>query len=193
LKKDQIGKCHRLACKYHAYVTECRGKMRVRDKLFEEVRPFMKRWIISVAAKKGAYIEDDEATSLSWDCFLFCLSHFKPLKSIQIPSHFYSYTKFYLLTKSYIGKEEAGNISIDNISSTHGDNAFAAYHHIEELKAFRTMLDENHLTTFDDALMSMVTSNKDRVRRLGESSLNYVRYHEAKGIFKIVIDFLIKR
>jgi intein-encoded DNA endonuclease-like protein len=67
------------------------------------------------------------------------------------------------------------------------------YEHIDELKAFRSMLPNEYVSTFDDAVMSMVPDSKERSSRLDVTKLDYRRYREAKQLFKIVIEFLLMR
>ncbi len=110
---------------------------------------------------------------------------------IPLPNHFYAYSKFYI-SMNYSGN--SGKIVLvdltDNLTS---GNVDLAYEHLDELREFRKTLPEEYYTVWDDALMSLVDYRADRLRRLDEAPLTYYRYSESKKIFKIVIDYLLRR
>jgi hypothetical protein len=192
MKSDQISRCKELIKQYF----EKKRKAKARNQLFLELSPYISKWLITSLAPKNMFLTSKEALSLSWDCFEFCLKHYKYRKSsksggkpIPIPNHFYSYTKFYAANYHHNKKKEDRIVSFDDPNST-PDLGFMQ---IEELKSFHSFLDKNYKSIFEDAIDSMSNSNWNRKRRLGETSVSYVRYCESKKVFKWVIDFLIKR
>ena len=166
----------------------------IRNKLFIIIQPFMAKWIASILAKKSQYASDEEIKSKSWDSFKYCLRLFKEDKPIPLPNHFYAYTKFFLsipYSEKQILKNETKGPFVTEVTSDR--EPFHAYEDIEELKYFRSLLPQEYVSVFDDAIMSLVPSNSQKLQRLEESSLGYARYREAKKIFKIVIEFLLTR
>lgn len=166
-------------------------KIIARNNLFEELMPFIIKWLSSILAKNKTFLSQEELKSLSWDCFYFCLKHYKPNKPIPIPNHFFSYSKFYLQMHVFNKQpKEHENVIIDEEKfSVPPDKIFI----LDEIKAFRESLEEKYVSVFDDAMNSMMPNTKDRVRRLEESNLTYNQYCESKKIFKIIISFLIRR
>jgi len=187
MKKGQLKECEDIV----QSLSTCKTLLKeeeLRNKLFEILNPFILMWMSSVLKKKGMYLEKSELLSVSWDCFEFCLKHYKIDRNIPIPNHFYSYTRFYLSTAHLEkGKKDKRYGSSQEFSN--GEQ----FDILDELKKFRSCLDKEYESVFDDALMSMRAAPKDRTQRLGVTTLSYHRYHEMKKIFKVVIDFLLRR
>jgi hypothetical protein len=185
-------------------------KDRLRNRIYIELRPFMMKWISAILSKKGVFLAKEEILSRSWDCFEYCLKLFKPHKNFYVPNHFYAYTRFYLKAKPIIDKIDTelvpeyvkSNFRASLYREGHKENSSndsavidydKLYENLEELRSFRAVLDEEYVLVFDDAVMSLAPSNKDRQHRMKESSLTHVRYKESKKLFKIVIDYLLRR
>lgn len=191
MKKEQKDSCHRLICKYRI-CPEGGRKTRLRNRIFQELQPFMVKWVSAILAKKSIYATEEEILSFSWDCFEFCLRRYKVNKPISVPGHFYSYTRFYLL-KNVVYKEEGLEESNANIDSVEISPLNTIYEGLEELRSFRSILDPEYAMVFDDAIMSMHTKSKDKQYRQKESTLKQSKYKESKKLFKIMIDFLLRR
>lgn len=189
-----IHKCHTLILQ-HNKEKEPSTKEKIRNNIFMEMQPFFSKWIGAILASKNIFWTHKEIVSLGWDCFEFCLKHYKDNSTIPIPNHFYSYTKFYL--NMHFTKENKRITQEKNSGPTFlhvpGEDFNNAFMYIEELRAFHEALEPEYKIVFEDAVMSMLANVKDRVRRIDESSLSYTRYSESKKIFKIVVDFLLRR
>lgn len=196
------------------------NKRKIRNELFLIVFPFLEKWFLSICKKKGMYFTKEEIKSECWDCFEFCLHNYK-YENVPIPNFFYTYTKFFILTKinksknqkfyknreiSYSNFEDwgiddterlgdlKGDLNFDNspfVIKGYDDSTIEVYEHIEELKTFKSMLPEEYKSVFDDAIMSMAPNSKDNLQRLNATTLSYSKYHEVKKIFKILIEFLL--
>ena len=192
MRAEQIAEAGELIRLLRATTNELKKK-KIRNSVYEILRPFFAKWIKSLYPKTHfPDLNEKEILSLSWDCFEYGLSHWKPGKSPPIPNHFYAYSKYYLQSKF---KRDRENATLSGGKGPEPSNlpSNAAYDQIEELTKFRDCLDNKYKSVFDDALMSMTDNKRDRVRRLEKTSLAYSKYCESKNIFKIVIDFLIRR
>ena len=194
MKKEQIQLCHKMICRYKSCRNEEKRNI-LRNEIFLIINPFMAKWIPAILSKKGMFLSHEEILSRSWDCFEFCLKHFKVKGPIQVPNHFYAYTKFYLIMKiiRVSNKEKRrrkNNIELEKLKTESMD---IIYENLDELRYFRSMLEPGYNVVFDDALMSMHPKVIDKQRRMKESSLPQTRYKESKKIFKIVIDYLLRR
>jgi hypothetical protein len=189
---EDIEKCEVLI-KQWSQAADRSEKSNLRNHLFEVIRPSINQWISSIVGKKGQHLTPQEVQSKSWDCFEYCLKHFKPESKVPLLGHFYSYTRFML---SAVQKnKEIDDGDIDQKKDPE-DDLFFVYAQIEELRAFRHLLPPEYGLVFDDALTSLVPDCRqrtDRPKSLGESTSRYVKYREAKRIFKIVIGFLLMR
>lgn len=190
MDEKQINFLHTAIIRYNSY-SHSKEKDNLRNEIYLIMLPFIKKWISSILAKKGIFLEQDEMLSKSWDCFEFCLKHFKPEKKIAIPNHFYSYTNFYLKFHESINKQNISNQEFDTKNSCLSDENL--YSQLDELKSFRSILNIEYSLVFDDALMSLIPNNKDKQYRIKQSNLSSIRYQESKKIFKIVIDYLLRR
>jgi hypothetical protein len=188
MKKEQSDLCRKLIGEYRK-CPDGRRKVNIRNKIFVQIQPFMLKWISSILSDWGAYRSKPEILSLSWDCFEHGLLYYKPDKPISVPNHFYNYTRFYLLNDLNSQKDEKEE-SLDIVKQ---DPLEKIYEGLEELKNFRSILDPEYHIVFDDAVMSLTPSNNSRQSRIKESPLNQYRYHESKRVFKIIIDYLIRR
>jgi len=190
MQKEQIEECTERIKQYFGCVEE-KEKDDIRNKLFETMQPYMIKWIKSILSKRGDFRDEKDLLSISWECFEFCLKHFKPELPIPLPNHFFAYTRFYL-NMHYLGKRKQ-IVYVDLSDKITSGAIDLAYEHIDELREFRKSLPEEYYSIFDDAVWSLVDCRKDRLRRLEEAPVTYYRYTESKKIFKIVIDYLLRR
>ena len=190
MEKKEIDLLSEMINCYNSY-SNCKEKDNLRNEIYLKILPYMKKWISSILAKKSIFLEKEEILSKSWDCFEFCLKHFKPEKKILIPNHFYTYTKFYLKFYNKFNNKNLSSQELDSKNFYIGEED--VYDQLEELKAFKNLLPEEYLLVFDDALMSLIPNNKDKQYRIKQSNLPVIRYKESKKIFKIIIDYLLRR
>jgi hypothetical protein len=168
-------------------------KEKYRNKLYLLLQESIIKWMCSILKSKAIFISQEEILSQSWDCFLFCLKYYNLEKNIPILNHFYAYTKFFLLLKES-SKKYLKNKPVKSNKGESGEGySLSTFECLDDLKSFRESLPEDYKTIFDDSFLSMGSAHKDRVRRLGETSVKYYQYHESKKIFRIVIDFLLRR
>lgn len=221
MKKDDIDKATTLAFQWKQAEDE-KVKEQIRNEIYFLTKPALERWILAILASKKIYYRPDEIISKGWDCFEFALKHFKPENPIPFPNHFYSYSKFFIQSEiqkeellkkkelimppDEIGSHmrgvfgEAGDMKYafqdysgnKNDNLTIDDSLSSIYHHIEELKTFRSLLPEGYNMIFDDALLSLSPNNRDKVVRRPKG-FGDLKYREAKKIFKIIIEFLLMR
>lgn len=171
-------------------------KSSLRNHLFVLMQKDIDSWIRSMLKKKGLFAAEEEILSLSWDCFEFSLNSYDPKKKIPPINHFFAYTKFYIMaanSKKIAEKNKFDFVKSEDFIDFEIAEEEDALNSLEELKKFRELLSDDLSVIFDDALMSMRAATKDRQRRLEKTPLNYSRYHNSKKIFKIVIDFLLRR
>ncbi len=190
MNKDMINECFVLAKKYLGLLAG-EEKDDIRNQIFEITKTDMIKWIKSIMSNRSDFRDERDLLSIGWECFEFCLKHFKPDLPIPFPNHFYSYTKFYL-NMHYLGKGKKV-VLVDLSNDLSSGSIDLAYEHLDELRSFRKSLPEEYFSVFDDAVMSLVDCRKDRLRRLDEAPLTYYRYTESKKIFKIVVDYLLRR
>lgn len=95
MTKQQIIECYDLIKKYKEEEDETEQQI-IRNQIFSLLSSHMERWIKSILSGRGHYLDQQEILSQSWDCFEFCLRHYKIDGLIPVPNHFYSYSKFYL-------------------------------------------------------------------------------------------------
>ena len=200
MQKFQIEYCEKMI-KEWILEKDINKKNGIQKELFLCMKPFMEKWISSILCNNAHFLQENEITAHSWDYFQYCLIHFKPDRKIPVPNHFYAYTKFGLMSTLAKAKKEKQFNSFDyekDINAIDTEEPFLVYEHIQELKIFRSRLSQDHASIFDDAIMSMVPNTYHGLRRLpdkpGKSKYhNYAKYHEAKNIFKIVIEFLLMK
>ena len=197
MKKEHIDKC--ISLFERCYSSETKTEKEVfRNQLYSILQQQMKIWISNILAKNEIYPSNEELLSLSWECFMFCFERFDFEKEVPIPNHFYSYTKFFLMpysphNKDYIFRFNGDGDDIHNIITTDHKDLDIYYSHLDEIKSFRSILNNDYKMVFDDAFMSMAPSNTDRKDRMKECPLPHLRYRESKRIFKLIIDFLLRR
>lgn len=189
MQKDQIIECTDL-CRQYFDLSDIKQQEK-RNEIWNIISPYMTKWVKTILSKRNNYLEEEEITSIGWDCFQFCLKHFKPDSIIPLPNHFYAYSKFYI-AMNYLSKNNK-IILVDLTNEMTNGQVDLAYEHLDELREFQKSLPDEYQVVFDDALMSMVDCRKDRLRRLDESPITYYRYSESKKIFKIIIDYLLRR
>ncbi len=195
------------------YYNCCDGdKDKIRNEIFLSMIPCFDKWIKKILSSNGNYMNDSERLSICWDCFLFCLKYYKPNKNIPILKHSYHHTRFFLLSLfSDQNNQKRREINVDfnldtkqeekeenpdfNFEINQGKNNDPAiyYEQIDELRRFRKGLTEDYQKIFDDAILSMAGSNKDKVGYIQTTAYHKYKYQEAKKVFKFVIDFLLRR
>lgn len=197
MKKSDIENCKRLALQWHQN-TDLEEKNKIRNELFSVIRSSVEKWVVNILSDKKIYADPNETISYSWDCFLHALKHYKPDKPIPLPNHFFTYTRFFMLSKAE--KIIAGDLLITDKNDFEKEedsgsrDLDAALAHLEELKTYRSFLPESYTPIFDDALASMLPGNRDRKRDgLIKSPVPYREYHEIKKIMKFTIEFLLTR
>jgi hypothetical protein len=187
MQKHEIEKCKQLARRYLS-MTDSMDKDTLRNKLFLSLQPFLIKWIKSIYSSKHRYHSNDFILSKSWDCFLFALNSYKPHKHIPFINHFFSYTKFCLLSQ----KIEVEHKEYKDNEHRDVDINYC-YDVLEDLKKFRDTLPSEYVIIFEDAICSLYGENRDRAMRNKETPVHFYRYLESKKIFKIVIDYLVRK
>lgn len=152
----------------------------------------MKKWVLSNCAILGKDLSGGEITSLSWDCFMFCLDRFKPDGPIDLPRHFHQYTKYYLLMKaSGIRKEQKDIVSLDEVDFRSIETE-PSCHPMFDLMNFRGSLPDDYQLLLDDVLSTLVTRRASTVsKEVGKGTIKRHRYLEAKKILSFVVKFFL--
>ena len=167
----------------------------IRNDIFKKMHPYIDVWVKSLLRRYGEYVDVQERLSLCWDCFLFSLRHYRPERKINVPRHFYSYTRFFFLARiSKQNKEK--KIKIDQPDLNDGVDLVdleIIYEQLEELTKFREFIPDNYQKIFDDALLSMAGSPRDKVCYVKSDAYSQYKYREAKKAFRFVIAFLLQR
>lgn len=196
-QKADFQNCRELIISHHSSLVESE-RAKLRNQTFKIMKPYMAKWIQAILADQKVYISPQEIISKSWDCFEYSLEHFKPHKKIGVANHFYSYTRFYLLMNRP-GLKMNTPIKSDKEEVYHPDHEGRSlpdenlFNDLQELNAFRKTLDENQKVVFDDAVISLAPRNRDKQQRIKESGLTQAEYRLTKKMFKLFIDFLIRR
>lgn len=193
MDQDQIAKCEDLIIKYRTKLLkkDRKTKIQIRNELYLTLYNDMIKWIQSILSKFGTFKGQHEIVSLSWDCFEFCLKHYKRASSIPLPQHFYKYTEYFLRTN--IIKSKSKEITQGALVANAAENPFDAFLHKDELKRFRDSLPVEYRVVFEDAMMSLPQNRVLGINRFNsELGLTYPRYLEAKKVFKMIISFMIK-
>lgn len=192
MDKEAISRTTVLICRYKSAKTDLQ-KSQIRNILFDELAPYLERWVGAALKKKGQFLESTEFVSFMWDCFLFCLDRFNEEKKIPIPQHFYRYIVYCVLTK-IVSENHTPDFEeyVDEKEYTDegGEDVRLFFSEISE---FRSRLSENYKIIFDDALLSMNPERKNRMKRQEESFTSYYKYCEAKNIYKQVIEYFLSR
>lgn len=168
----------------------------IRNGMFEKISPSIAMWIKGYLSRRKKYISDQERLSLCWDCFEFCLDRYRPDNKISIPSHFYGYTRFFLMSwfaKNKKYDDRNWNVSDNKIDHNNGNYLDEFYGQMDDLKTFRKTIPNDYQAIFDDALLSMAGQPRDRAPYRKSDSYGYYKYCESKKVFKLVIDFLLRR
>ena len=193
MKPEQIENCKGLINRYNAVKTNIEIKETLRNQIYQILKTPIIKWISSIMAERKVYEESDEILSMSWDCFEFCLKWYDESKDIPLPNHFFAYTKFFLLHRW--SKSKKADIQIDDIDGAiHlGDirNDFDIVMYMDELKSYYEALPKEYRMIFQDTVKGITGQQSNPKRRPKNMSLT--QYHEFKRIFKITIDFLLRR
>lgn len=197
MKKTDIETCKRLALLWHQNF-DPEEKNKLRNELYGIIRPSVEKWVINILSEKKVYVDQNEAVSYAWDCFLHGLKYYKPEKQIPLPNHFFTYTRFYILSEA--DKILSGNPLItDKNDFEKGEDSSCrdldvALAHLEELRTYRDFLPETYTPIFDDALASMLPGKREwKNDGLSKSPVSYKEYYEIKKVMKFTIEFLITR
>jgi len=205
MEKEEIKKMNKLVDKFFRSKQKKRKK-ELQNEIFLRLKEQILGWMKSCLKKKGTVISKEELLSLSWDCFLFCLNHYKVKRDIPLPQHFHTYIKFFLTNN--INKDRKENEKFistleenDVINMLHkkllasflNDQNNIATDILQQLKSFYFYLDNKYKVVFEDALLSFSpVSNRNKVRRIEKSGLPYYKYSESKKIFKIYISYVVE-
>uniref|UniRef100_A0A6M3LYW8 Uncharacterized protein n=1 Tax=viral metagenome TaxID=1070528 RepID=A0A6M3LYW8_9ZZZZ len=174
---------------------DIKEKETIRNDMFTKMSPTIGNWIMSILKYRKIYLSPQEKLSLGWEGFVFSLHHFHPERNIPLPNHFYGYTRFFLL--SWLsGKKKVENqnvIMTPDIENSNPDDLEALYEQMDELKQFRETIPKDYKKIFDDAILSIAGRPKDKIAYKKSSNYGYYKYCEAKKVFKLVIDFLLRK
>ncbi len=166
-------------------------RQKIRNEIFLQLQPYLDRWVKS-NLKNREHLDEGERLSTCWDCFEFCLERWSPKNNIPVPNHFYSYTRFFLLSR--LTKEKKKNTdALSLLDREEGDSPENLYGILDDLKKFRERLPTDYRPIFDDALMSMAGHTGDRPSYKKKKDYTYYKYLEAKKAFKFIIGFLLSR
>lgn len=163
------------------------SKNGLRNEIYSSMLPFMQKWIRAILSKKKIFLAEDEILSQSWDCFEFGLKHFKMGRKISVPNHFYAYSRFYLMSwvAEQIKKQrEYEGVVNDWEHHTEADDLLVIYENIDELKGFRDCIPYHYRNMFDNEILLMIGKPPKK---------NLYKNQESKKIFRLIIDYLLKR
>ena len=172
---------------------ECvQEQQETRNRLFLIMKPYIETWLMSIARRRGVFINEQELISLSWESFLFCLDRYRQGNPILIQNHFFAYTRFFFLRWQV---REAKRKSIledleDNMATVSFEDEILL---LDEIVKLKKLIPKEYQIVFDDTLKSMAGENKDKVKTSKKiHGLSMSQYHTAKKIFKVMIEhFLI--
>ena len=178
--------------KYKRYKREWQ-KVQIRNETFALMAYDMTFWIKSILRKWHKYETKEEILSLSWDCFEFCLKHFKVEGTHKIESHFYKYTSYYLLNR--YAKKDRVFLPIDELKGILGvietpENL--AFEKLLTLTQFRNVIPEKYLVIWDDAVLSQSEANQFQQRTRGNIGVKDSTYRAIKEILKNIVKELMK-
>lgn len=190
-----ISDCQQLIKRY-SLLKNVKMKQNVRNELFTKMYPDIMKWIGSILANKKVFLSREEMTSISWDCFCSGLDNYKGV--IPLPHHFYTYSKYFLMSNPDQNPEVFLSDMSENIHDKPSltiknelqDGWLETWELKEELLRFRDGLPEKYKEIFDDALMSMSAWSAQRVRR-NTKNYAFYRYDSAKQVFKFVIKYIL--
>lgn len=165
-------------------------KIKIRNEIFLSLSPIFNKWVKKISGNHKVYMSDSERLSFCWDCFLFCIKYYDSKNNIPILKHSYTYSNFFFL--SWLSKQENQETNIDDCSEKE-NNPEKYYSQIDELKKFRLELNEDDQKIFDDAILSIAGSNKDKIGYVKSTAYSQYKYRITKKIFKTIITFLLKR
>ena len=184
MNEELISECRRLLGEYKANETA-----ETRNALFHLLLPFLRRWVKSIAGRRGRHLDEGEVLSLTWDCYYFALGYWR---GRDIPRHFYTYARYFLL--AHWAKEEkwdyrdfAEGFLYEPVQGT-GAGHFSQ---IADLKAFRDTLSEQSRMIFDDALFSLIPDTRARMNRWKEVGISEYRYYARKEAYRELITYLL--
>jgi hypothetical protein len=164
----------------------------LRNEIYKVLEEFIPKWVGAICSEQNVFFEKNELTSIGWDCFIFSLDKFSPENNIPVLSHFYKYSRYCIML--YLHKERKKEdieveLTINNEVRDNGEMPqFSA-----DMEWFRSTLPDNYKIIFDDAVCSMAPGKLTRIRRIKTSGMTYLRYCEAKKIFKHIIGYLSGR
>jgi len=177
--------------KYKRYKRERRRKQ-IRNEIYALMSNDMLNWIKSILKRWHKYETKEEILSLSWDCFEFCLKHFKVEGNNKVENHFYKYTSYYLLNR--YAKKDRVFLPIDELKGILGvmetpENL--AFEKLLTLTQFRNVVPEKYLSVWDDAMQSTELDLSNRLVTLPRG-INKNVYVVLKKVFVQQIKFLLK-
>ena len=179
--------------KYKGYKSN-HHKIKVRNEIYSLMMNDMLAWIKSILKRWGKYESKEEIIALSWDCFEFCLKHFK-VNGInnKVEKHFYNYTSYYLLNR--YAKKDRVFLPIDELKGILGiieSPENLAFEKLLTLTQFRNVIPEKYLVVWDDAVQSQSQATQFQHRTRGNIGMEDGAYRAVKEVLKNIVGELLK-
>ncbi len=181
------------ACKY--LINKHKSKpeeIEARNELFDLLKDWMNIWIKSILCNWHRTERPENILALSWDAFYFSLNYYKFGNAIH--SHFFNYTRYYLLT--YYAEKESVHISLEELKdvlalvpTTHQDK-------FEKMLTFfqlTQIIPKEHRIIWNDAIESLYPRNAEGIDNWNKNTkITKQTYKELKRSFKEIIKFILK-
>ena len=175
--------CLGLIQKYQRLIYK-KVKERTRNKIYELMHTYLCKWIMSIYRDWGMFKQKGEVVSLSWEVFEYCLERYTD--DYPIPLHFYTYSRYYLLTKlkGQDGPVLKGYMDglpewLKTCETTRG---WCAVDKVLDLESFRGIIPEEYYSIFDDALHSLHPAKQMRRTGVKPSGIHKGEYYRVKKV-----------
>ena len=167
-------------------------EVEARNELYMLLKDWMDIWIKSILCNWHRTERPENILALSWDAFYFSLEYYKFGNAVH--SHFFNYTRYYLLT--YYAKKDSVHISLEELKdvlvlvpSTHQDK----FEKMLKFFQLTQIIPEEHRMIWNDALESLYLSNSEGVWNWNKDMpFSQKTYFELKRSFKKIIKFILK-
>jgi len=163
MDKNLSIKCEEKILKCKAYKRKS-YKAKCRNELYLLMKEDIIKWIKSILRKWYKHETEEEVLSLSWDCFEFCLKHYKINGKNKVEKHFYNYISYYLLNR--YGQKESVHLPLDElkdvisiVKTPHN----IAFEKLLTLMQFKECIPEKYKLVWDDAIQSLSLYSKERM------------------------------
>ena len=159
MDKEIIEKeCYELANKYFSLKTDKETELlaQARNALFNKLQEQMRIWVVSILNKWGRTEDKSEVLYLSWEAFYFALSYLNLNNNIPLLSHFYKYTRYFLLNN--YAKKEKVRIDLEELRATLklvDTQENIMFEKMLTLYQFRDSIPEKYKLVWDDAFHSL--------------------------------------